>query len=197
MPSSANHVLDHAGALPEATLLCPGALLHLGSRAAVDQALSWLARAGRLLHICRGVYMQPVETRFGSCAPSVEKAIDSLSALWGETIVSFGASAANVLGLATQNPVLFVYLTPVPTADCASMHRKCICVMRRAGNSWRRTAEPATSFAPWHGSARERSRTLSRRSPTSSPTTTWPSWRRRAIMPAWLAEPVSALVADG
>ena len=35
--------MEHAEALPEATPLCPAALLHLGKRAAVDQALSRLA----------------------------------------------------------------------------------------------------------------------------------------------------------
>ena len=122
MPSLSKRITEHAAALPEATPLCPGTLLHLGSRAAVDQALSRLARAGRLLRVCRGVYMRPIETRFGSCAPSVEKAIApsvekaivTLSALWGETIVPCGASAANVLGLITQNPVLSVYLTSGP-----------------------------------------------------------------------------------
>ena len=43
------------------------------------------------------------ETRFGPRAPSIEEAVASLSALWGETIRSCGASAANILGLTTQN----------------------------------------------------------------------------------------------
>ncbi len=38
--------IDYAESLPEATPLCPAALLHLGSRAAVDQALSRSARSG-------------------------------------------------------------------------------------------------------------------------------------------------------
>ena len=36
------HIMEYAGAFPEATPLCPGALLHLGRRAAVGQALSRL-----------------------------------------------------------------------------------------------------------------------------------------------------------
>ncbi len=83
-------IMEHAEALPEATPLCPSALLHLGKRAAVDQALWRLARSGRLMRICRGVYMRPVETRFGQCAPRTSKAIKALSALWGETIVPCG-----------------------------------------------------------------------------------------------------------
>ena len=104
-------IMEHAEALPEATPLCPGTLLHLGNRAAVDQALSRLARSGKLMRICQGVYMRPIETRFGIRSPSVGKALAALSALWGETIVPCGGSAANRLGLTAQNPVRMVYLT--------------------------------------------------------------------------------------
>ena len=107
-------IMEYAQALPEATPLCPGVLLHLGHRAAIDQALSRLARSGELMRICQGVYMRPVETRFGLRAPRLGKALAALSALWGETIVPCGGAAANRLGLTTQNPVRAIYLTSGP-----------------------------------------------------------------------------------
>ena len=107
-------IMEHAQAHPEATPLCPGALLHLGHRAAIDQALSRLARSGELMRVCQGVYMRPVETRFGLRAPRLGKALAALSALRGETIVPCGGAAANRLGLTTQNPVRAVYLTSGP-----------------------------------------------------------------------------------
>ena len=114
MPSLSSRILDHALLLPEAAPICPVALLHLGSRAAIDQALSRLVHSEQLMRVCRGVYMRPIETRFGLRAPAVEKAIDSLSALWGETIVPCGGAAANSLGLTLQIPVQPVYLTSGP-----------------------------------------------------------------------------------
>ena len=75
MASLPKRIMEHAEALPEAAPICPGALLHLGNRAAVDQALSRLARRGQLLRVCRGVYMRPIETRFGIRAPYVERVI--------------------------------------------------------------------------------------------------------------------------
>lgn len=111
MKSLAERIMEYAEVLPEATPICPGALLHLGRRGAVNQALSRLARSGRLLRICQGVYMRPVESRFGRCAPSVDKSLQSLSELWGVTIVPNGGGAANWLGLTTQTPVRSVYLT--------------------------------------------------------------------------------------
>ena len=44
-------IVEHAQAVPEATPLCPGALLHLDHRAAIDQALSRLGRSGALMLI--------------------------------------------------------------------------------------------------------------------------------------------------
>ncbi len=129
MLSLSKRIVEHACSLPEAMPICAGALLHLGNRAAVDQALSRLARSGRLMRICQGVYMRPVETRFGPCAPSVDKALNALADLWNETIVPCGGAAAHVrrstsprvggrrlrfgnlaVGLTTQIPVRSVYL---------------------------------------------------------------------------------------
>ena len=54
MKSLPQRIMEHAEAMPEATPICPAALLHLGQRAAVGQALSRLARSGRLMRICDG-----------------------------------------------------------------------------------------------------------------------------------------------
>ena len=51
MKSLPEQIMEHAEAMPEATPICPAALLHLGQRAAVGQALSRLARSGRLIRI--------------------------------------------------------------------------------------------------------------------------------------------------
>ena len=104
-------ILVYAEALPEGTAVAAKSLLHLGNRAAVDQALSRLAERGRLVHAGRGVYLHPVASRFGTRAPSVEQAVEALAAQRGEVIVSNGAAAANALGLTTQVPVRLVYLT--------------------------------------------------------------------------------------
>ncbi len=114
MPGLPALIMGYASELPEGALLCPNALVHLGTRTAVGKALSRLARSGRLLRICRGMYVRPVDTRFGSCPPLIEKVISSLSDLRGETIVPCGGASANVLGLTNQVPIRSVYLTSGP-----------------------------------------------------------------------------------
>jgi Family of unknown function (DUF6088) len=107
----AQQVLTHAAALPEGASLSAKALLHLGSRAAVDQALSRLARSGALLRAGRGVYVLPVKGKFGTRAPEVAKVVQAWASQRGETVVGSGATAANALGLTTQVPVRQVLLT--------------------------------------------------------------------------------------
>lgn len=111
MTTLAELIMKKASELAEGTPLLAKEFLHLGSRAAVDQALSRLSRSGRLLRVGRGIYVRPVETRFGIRPPSVPKVVEALAHLKGERLAPHGAAAANALGLTTQVPVRTIYLT--------------------------------------------------------------------------------------
>lgn len=104
-------ILLHAQSLPEGGVLSPKEFLHLGGRAAVDQALSRLTKEGKLLRVARGTYVTPVSSRFGTRAPAPEKVVEALAAQSGEVVTPHGASAANALGLTQQVPIREVYLT--------------------------------------------------------------------------------------
>lgn len=93
------------------SVMTPQGLLHLGNRAAVDQALSRLTREGVLSRIERGVYVARRASSFGSRLPSVHEVIEQLKLVTGETIVPHGSAEANKLGFTTQLPVRQVYLT--------------------------------------------------------------------------------------
>lgn len=115
MNTLAKAILAHTEALAEGTAVCAKALLHLGSRAAVDQALSRLVKRGHLLRLSQGVYVRPVESRFGARPPSVSQTLEAFAGLKGETVVPHGAAAANRLGLTQQVPVRLLYLTSGPS----------------------------------------------------------------------------------
>lgn len=104
-------ILSHAESLPEGGLVSPKEFLHLGSRAAVDQAFSRLTKEGKLLRVGRGIYVTPVSSRFGTRAPAPEKVVQSLAVQSGEVVTPHGANAANALGLTQQVPIREVYLT--------------------------------------------------------------------------------------
>ena len=72
MPRLAEQILELVRSLPEGTPVTAKGLLHLGNRAAVDQALSRLAASGLLLRPTRGIYLRPARGRFGVLAPGVE-----------------------------------------------------------------------------------------------------------------------------
>ncbi|EAP88689.1 hypothetical protein OA2633_05807 [Oceanicaulis alexandrii HTCC2633] len=104
-------IIAFAEGLSEGAPIAAKGLLHLGNRAAVDQALSRLVERGQLMRAGRGVYLRPVASRFGARSPSIEQAIQGVAAQRGEIIVPAGAAAANKLGLTTQVSVRPVYLT--------------------------------------------------------------------------------------
>ena len=198
MRSLPQRIMEHAESLPEATPLCPGALLHLGNRAAIDQALSRLARSGKLMRICKGVYMRPVETSFGVRGPRIGKALAALSALWGETIVPCGGAAANCLGLTTQNPVRMVYLTSGPSRR---LHFGAHRVELRHAPRWQlaaphRKAGNVIRALAWLG-PEEVEDGLEVVLPTLSEGELNELSTARALMPNWMAEPVSAQLPHG
>lgn len=105
------HILEHSRRLPEGSVLAPKSLLHLGSRPAIDQALSRLTRSGELLRIGRGRYVRPQDTRFGRRLPSARHVVEQVSRSSGEIVAPSGAAEALALGWSTQVPVRTVYLT--------------------------------------------------------------------------------------
>jgi hypothetical protein len=106
-----SEIMEQVSTWPEGTPLRADALEYLGSIEAVSEAMSDLAVRGKLNRVCEGIYVQPIETRFGTHSPDFDKVIPNLAELWGETIVPCGGASANILGMTTQVPVRPVYLT--------------------------------------------------------------------------------------
>jgi hypothetical protein len=87
--------------------------LDLGSRAAVDQALSRLTKEGALRRLRRGVYDYPrVHEALGiTLTPPPEEIAKALARGHKSELQVTGAQAANVLGLSEQVPARVVFLT--------------------------------------------------------------------------------------
>ncbi len=111
MGSINEEILRFAAGRPEGAILIAKELLHLGSRAAIDQGLSRMTRAGKLLRVGRGIYALPVKGRFGERPPAPAKMVEAIAATRGEGVAIHGAAAANAFGLTTQVPMREVYLT--------------------------------------------------------------------------------------
>ena len=198
MNTLAKTILEHTKELPEGTPICAKALLHLGGRAAVDQALSRLVKRGRLLRVSRGVYVRPVESRFGTRSPSAAQVLEAFAGLKGETVAPHGAAAANRLGLTPQVPVRTVYLTSGPSRRLTLGAQA---IELRHAPRWQlalaaRPAGEVLRALAWLGpdKAGEALKALERRLSKSELKEIASA---RSVLPAWLAEEISEIVVNG
>lgn len=105
-------VQQHIQKTPRGKPFTTSALTSFGARAAVDQALSRLAHAGKIVRLTRGVYVRPEESRFvGQVLPEPFKVVEAMAKKTNETIQVSGAEAARQLGLSTQVPAQPIFLT--------------------------------------------------------------------------------------
>jgi hypothetical protein len=88
-------------------------VLHLGKRAAVDQALSRMVRAGTLMRVRKGMYVLPRWSKlFGEALPpTVGSMMKAIARVTGESFGDTGESALSALRLTTQNQAHIVYVT--------------------------------------------------------------------------------------
>lgn len=191
-------ILSAVRALPEGGLLSPREFLHIGSRAAVDQALTRLARGGQLLRVGRGAYAAPVQGRFGPRPPSTEALVQAIQDVSGETIVPTGAAEANALGLTTQVPTREVFFTSGRSRTLQLGSRS---VEFKHGNRLqlllgRRPAGMAIRALSWLGPDQGAAVMEGLRS--KLPSAEWAAMSSvRAIMPSWMAKAVGALMTHG
>lgn len=111
-----NAVLRRIRARHRGSVFTPKRFTDLGSRAAIDQALSRLQRSGQIRRLARGVYEFPkVHPRIGVLSPSSEAVAKAMAERTGSRITVSGAKALNLLGLSTQVPMQNVYWTEGPS----------------------------------------------------------------------------------
>jgi hypothetical protein len=104
-------ILRQVRTWPEGTPISADALAQLGGKTKVGRALARLVAQNHLLRMTRGLYLLPVQGKFGPRAPAVQTVLQGLTRMTGETIVTSPATAANALGASLQVPVRHVFLT--------------------------------------------------------------------------------------
>ena len=77
----------------------------------VGSILSELTTEGVLVRIAQGIYAKPRKRRFGMVLPSVDKIVQAIAARDNAEILPSGMTALNALGLSTQVPMNYTYLT--------------------------------------------------------------------------------------
>lgn len=77
----------------------------------VGGTLAELTQEGMLVKLAQGVYAKPRRSRFGLVLPSVDKIVQAIAARDNAEVLPSGMTALNVLGLSTQVPMKYSYLT--------------------------------------------------------------------------------------
>lgn len=85
----------------------------------IHQALSALARAGRIRRVCHGVYDYPRHSELlgQALSPDIDQVAAALARKFNWRIQPSGDAALNLLGLSTQVPGRWVYLSDGPSRE--------------------------------------------------------------------------------
>jgi hypothetical protein len=113
MSNIQDDILDRIRRQGRGKVFTPKDFLDMGSRAAADQSLSRLVKAGEIQRLARGLYQYPrMNKRLGiPLGPDLDEIAEALARQTGSRVVPSGAVAANRLGLSTQVPAKPIYLT--------------------------------------------------------------------------------------
>jgi len=92
--------------------------LSIGSRGAIDQALSRLCHKGTIRRIARGLYDYPkcIESTGRMLSPDYNQLANAIARKRGWQIYPSGVAALNLLGISSQVPSKLIYLSDGPTS---------------------------------------------------------------------------------
>jgi hypothetical protein len=108
----ATDIMEFAGRMGAGKPFSTCEMPHLGKRAALDQALSRLVRAGRLTRVKRGMYVLPKASPvFGPLPPSAKDVLAAVSRVTGEAFEASPETALSALRLTTQNQLARTFST--------------------------------------------------------------------------------------
>lgn len=82
-----------------------------GNEKVVSRALSAEEKKGNIVRLAKGMYLRPKNTRFGIVYPSVDEMVKAIAHRDKSMVQPCGMTALNMLGLSTQVPTKYTYLT--------------------------------------------------------------------------------------
>ena len=124
----------------------PKHFLDLGSRDAVDKALSRLTKQGYINRISRGIYYYPkISPTLGILTPSITEIAKVLADKHKTQLQITGAEAVNILGLSNQVPARSVFFTDGQTKNI-KVGKKTIELKHASPKKWQLPEKPAGLF---------------------------------------------------
>ncbi|MBO6169894.1 MAG: hypothetical protein J6O51_07985 [Bacteroidales bacterium] len=85
--------------------------LDLCTERQAGRVLTELEAKGEIKRLARGIYCKPIVTRFGPLYPDVSKIVEAVVQRDHAQVLPSGYTAANMLGLSTQVPMAYMFIT--------------------------------------------------------------------------------------
>lgn len=113
MPSFISQRIEAAA---PGTVFITSDLADVATVSAINMALSRMAAGGELRRIMRGVYEKPRYSKLlgEPLAPDIKQVADAIARNYGWTITPAGETAMNLLGLSTQVPAAWEFVSDGP-----------------------------------------------------------------------------------
>ncbi len=96
---------------PEHSIFFLGDFAEYGSVETIRKILLQARIQGLITHLSHGIYLKPTHSRFGEVPPPMEAVAKEIAERDHVEIMPTGSTAANILGLSTQVPMVVSFLT--------------------------------------------------------------------------------------
>lgn len=107
-----SHIQSSISKKKAGNILFPADFRGKGTQAAIKQAMSRLAKAGRVKRLAHGIYYIPkIDPVLGELRPDIDEVVNMLAQKERIRVRPAGAYALHQLGLTTQVPMKRVYVT--------------------------------------------------------------------------------------
>lgn len=115
-PDYQTRIEERIASFPEGNTFITSDFLDIADTQVVNKALSRMAEVGTIRRILRGIYDRPRYSELLKewAAPKVEEVAKAIARNFGWTIVPCGDTALNLLGLSTQVPAVWSYISNGP-----------------------------------------------------------------------------------
>ena len=106
-----NEVKQKIMELPPDTIVFVSDYSDMMNDKAISRILSTMEKRGEIVRLGQGIYLKPETSRFGIVYPSVQKIAEAIAQRDSAQILPAGETAENLLGLSTQVPMTYTYIT--------------------------------------------------------------------------------------
>ena len=105
------NIFERIASLSEGSVIFASDFLDLCTERQAGRVLTEMEAKGEIKRLARGIYCKPTVTRFGPLYPDISKIVEAVAKRDHAQALPSGYTAANMLGLSTQVPAAYTYIT--------------------------------------------------------------------------------------